>query len=423
MKNKMISATGIICVVFSGLFSFNIMAQQMTLDLCYEKARANYPLVRQYDILQEAEELNLANISKGLLPQIGFYAQATYQSGVITLPFSIPNAEIDVPARDQYKAYFEVSQNIYDGGLNKAQKQQQKLSSETAKDQLEVEIYKLKENVLAAFFGIILSDEQLSVIDIAQSDLDLAIQKAQASVDHGVVLRSSLSVLKAERLKNDQRKTEINFNRIYLVRLLSVLTGENLDHATFVRPEEVLAVTVINRPELRLIRSQMDVALFKEELIKIKNRPRLSAFVQAGVGRPAFNFLSNDLDPYYIGGIRLTVPLTGFYTKGRELSLVALDRNALRLQEESFLFHLEQQNVRQNTEVEKLNELIAQDDEIIVLRSDIKRTALAQLENGVINSSDYLRELNAEEAARQNKALHGIQKLQAIHTQLLINGN
>lgn len=423
MKNKITSATGFICFLFSGLLSFNTMAQQVTLDFCYEKARANYPLIRQYDILREAEDLNLANISKGLLPQIGFYAQASYQSGVITLPFSIPNAEIEVPARDQYKAWFEVNQNIYDGGTNKAQRQQQKLSSATAKDQLEVEIYKLRENVLSAFFGIILSDEQLSVIDIAQSDLDLAIQKAQASVDHGVVLRSSLSVLKAERLKNDQRKTEINFNRIYLVRLLSVLTGENLDHATFVRPEEVLSVTAITRPELQLIRSQMELTSFKEELIKVKNRPRLSVFLQAGVGRPAFNFLSNDPDPYYIGGIRLVMPLTGFYTRSRELSLVTLDRNALRLQEETFLFNLGQQNLRQHTEAEKLDKLIVQDDEIIALRSDIKRTALAQLENGVINSSDYLRELNAEEAARQNKALHSIQKLHTIYTQLLINGN
>jgi len=55
--------------------------------------------------------------------------------------------------------------------------------------------------------------------------------------------------------------------------------------------------------------------------------------------------------------------------------------------------------------------LLNTDNEIIILRESIKTTAAAQLENGVINTNDFLREVNAEDQARQNKILHGIQLL------------
>ena len=46
-----------------------------------------------------------------------------------------------------------------------------------------------------------------------------------------------------------------------------------------------------------------------------------------------------------------------------------------------------------------------------MLRQSIKKASLAQLENGVINTSDYLREVNAEEQARIQKMTHEIQFL------------
>ena len=61
----------------------------------------------------------------------------------------------------------------------------------------------------------------------------------------------------------------------------------------------------------------------------------------------------------------------------------------------------------------KFQNVLASDDEIIELREKIKNTASAQLGNGVINSNDYLREVTAEDQARQTKILHEIQLLLA----------
>ena len=51
------------------------------------------------------------------------------------------------------------------------------------------------------------------------------------------------------------------------------------------------------------------------------------------------------------------------------------------------------------------------DDEIVALRKTVKQAALAQLENGAITGNDYLKEVNAEDQARQAKIIHELKML------------
>jgi hypothetical protein len=53
------------------------------------------------------------------------------------------------------------------------------------------------------------------------------------------------------------------------------------------------------------------------------------------------------------------------------------------------------------------------DLQIIALKNQVKESAKAQLDNGVITASDYLREVHAEDQARQNLTLHQLQLLNA----------
>jgi len=68
---------------------------------------------------------------------------------------------------------------------------------------------------------------------------------------------------------------------------------------------------------------------------------------------------------------------------------------------------------QQQSEIDKLQQLISTDQAIIDLRKSIKDAARAQLENGVITSNDYLREVNAEDQSRQTLITHQLQLLQA----------
>jgi outer membrane protein TolC len=68
---------------------------------------------------------------------------------------------------------------------------------------------------------------------------------------------------------------------------------------------------------------------------------------------------------------------------------------------------------QQQAEIDKYKQLVETDKAIIDLRLSVKNAARAQLENGVITANDYLREVNAEDQARQNLIVHQIQLLQA----------
>ena len=62
---------------------------QLTLAECYRMARANYPLIRQYGLIEKTQEYNLENAARGYLPQLAFSAQATYQSDVTRIPIDL----------------------------------------------------------------------------------------------------------------------------------------------------------------------------------------------------------------------------------------------------------------------------------------------------------------------------------------------
>jgi hypothetical protein len=70
---------------------------------------------------------------------------------------------------------------------------------------------------------------------------------------------------------------------------------------------------------------------------------------------------------------------------------------------------------QQKNEVEKLQQLVADDDEIIRLRENIKKSSMVKVENGTMTVTDFIRDVNAENTARQNRTLHEIQLLQSIY--------
>ena len=78
---------------------------------------------------------------------------------------------------------------------------------------------------------------------------------------------------------------------------------------------------------------------------------------------------------------------------------------------------------QQQSEIDKLEQLIEKDAAIIELRDQVKEAAKAQLENGVITANDYLREVNAADQGRQSLITHQVQLLQAKINYQTISGN
>lgn len=179
----------------------------------------------------------------------------------------------------------------------------------------------------------------------------------------------------------------------------------------------------VKRPELQLFEFQRGLLQAKYQANQTRNVPRLGFFVQGGYGRPGLNVLKNQFDTYYLGGLRLSWSLSGFYNTHRDRELLDVNNQLVNTQSDLFLFNTSLSLRQQSQEVTKLRDLIEVDSKIIDLRTRIKTTAKAQHENGVISTNDLLREINAEDTARQNLLLHEIQLMLAQYNYQSTTGN
>lgn len=398
--------------------------KEITLEQCHNLTRQNYPLIKQQELIANSRDYSVSNAAKGYLPQLSINGQATYQSAVTELPIKLPNISVPQLSHDQYKLYGEVTQTLYDGGAIKQQKKLHETAAAVEDQKIEVELYRLKDRINQLYFGILLLQQQKQQTEVMIRDLDAALQKAEAAYANGVQLKSNVDVLKAERLRLRQRKTELLSNTLAYCDMLGYFTRLAIDSSTrLVVPQAAPVPVNVNRPELNLYEKQLQNTGLQNQLLNSRNRPKLGLFIQGGYGRPALNFLSNSFDAYYIGGVRLNWNIAGLYSFKNEKQLIALSSKSIDVQKNTFLFNTEISMKQQNAEIVKLNELLSTDDEIISLRSGIKRSYAAQLENGIINTSDYVKELNAEDLARQNKILHQIQLLMAQYNLLNTTGN
>ncbi|RTL60181.1 MAG: TolC family protein [Sphingobacteriales bacterium] len=408
------------------LLGGKLFAQPYTLDKVNELAKQNYPLIKQQDLINRTRDITVENLQKNFLPQFALSGQASYQSEVTKISVPVPGITIPSPSKDQYKILADVSQLVYDGGAVKQQKEIQQLNATVEQQKIEVELYKLQERINQLYLSVLYIDEQVAQVDLIKKDLENGMKKVEAQVKNGVSFKSNLNVLKAEWLKADQRTIELAATRKGLLETIGLFINQSIDTAAvFEKP--VLPLTKmafdIRRPELQLFSAQQKLFNGQNKLIESKNLPKASLFFQGGYGRPGLNFLKNDFDFFYTTGVRFNWSFGGLYTSKKEKELVRINNQIVDVQKDLFLLNTNTQLRQQQAEIDKIEQLIARDEEIIELRVSVKQAANAQLENGVITANDYLREVNAEDQARQTRITHELQLLQAKINYLTTSGN
>ena len=405
---------------------FVIPQTQLNLEECYEKARINYPLIKQKDYITKTKDYSVSNVWKGYLPQITISGQATYQSDVTSLPISIPGMTIETLTQDQYKAIADVSQVVYDGGIMSAHADIQRSSAEVDDQKVEIELLKLKDRINQIYFGILLLDEQLGQTELIKKDLSASHDKLSSAFVNGTATKPNVDILKAELLKTDQREIELKFARKAFTEMLGLLIDQQLEEGIKLEIPKIQNIdesVEINRPEIKLYSSQVNLIQNQGGLTLAKILPKASLFFQGGYGKPTLNMLENKFDWYYIAGARLTWSPSNLYSNGNESEINELNKKSVEAQKETFLLNTNLSLKQQNSEIEKLHSLIKVDKQIIAIRTSVKEASKAQLENGVITSNDFIRELNAEDNAKQNLTIHSIQLMLAKQNFQLTLGN
>lgn len=413
--NKMVISS-LTCLTLSCSIGVSAQDSSLTLEKAYALATSNYPIIKQRELIKSTANLNVQNLASGYLPQFNISGQATYQSDVTKVDVKVPGFSIEPPAKDQYKIVAEASQLLYDGGAIKSQKELQNLNANVENQKVEVELYKLRERINQIYLGILYLDQQVAQVKLIKDDVNTGIKRVEAQVNNGVAFKSNLNLLKAELLKAEQREIELHATRVGFVQTLGLFLNQQLPETLTLQKPALTQFAIdnnISRPELKLYNDQAALLGQQNKLISSKILPRTSLFVQGGYGRPALNLLKNEFEFFYIGGVRLNWNLGGLYTTKKEKQIVELNQKMIDVQKETFLLNTNTQLTQQRSEIDKLNKLIVTDDQIIDLRIQVKNAARAQLENGVITATDYVREVNAEDQARQALITHQIQLLQA----------
>lgn len=408
----------------ASLKSYAQQTKILSIEEVYQQARKNYPLIKQRDLIAKTKDYSLSNAAKGDLPVFSVNGQATYQSTVTSFPFQVPGFKIPEFNKDQYKFYAQADQVIYDGGIIKNQKQTAGANEVVQQQNLEVQLYTLYDRVNQLFFGALLIDEQLKRNGLFQRDIQNGINKAKALVANGVAYRSSVDELSAQLLQAQQSRVELAATKKAFLDMLGLFIDDKLDDSTILEKPAAPALTdSITRPELLAFDSQTKIYDLQGKLLKDQLRPKISFFVQGGYGRPGLNFLSNNFEWYYTGGLRLLWNFGSLYSLKNNQHLLDINKSSLDVQKETFLFNTKILQKQQDTNVEKYDSLIDKDDAIIELRASVKKAAYAQLENGVLSAHDYINQVNAEDQARQSKILHEMQLLQAQYSYQNIIGN
>ena len=408
------------------IFSFSFLLYvagayaQITLEECQRKTQDNYPLVHQYGLVEKTKEYNLENAAKGYLPQLALSAKASYQSDVTQIPFNIPELSIKGLPKDQYQIMLEVKQNLWDGGYIRSRQQQAKASSQEAESQLDVSMYALNERVNQVYFSILLLDEQLEQNTLLNEELQRNLKNVIAYRDNGIANDADVDAVQVEILNTRQQRVGLESNRTTYLRMLALLIGEELPTgAQLVKPTIPPGndSSPINRPELSLYAAQENSIDVKEQSLKIGYRPQFGLFAQGAYGNPGLNMLKNSFEPYYIVGARLSWNFGSLYTLKNDKRKFTTERQRIQSNRDLFLFNTQLQLAEQQGAISALQKQMQTDNEIIRLRTNIRKSAEAKVANGTLTVTEMLRELTNENLARQNKALHEIQLLMDLYQQ------
>ncbi len=405
------------------MLAFAIGVNAQTLDECQRAAEQNYPLIRQYDLIATTTAMTVKNIGKGWLPQIAASAQATYHSDVAAWPESMygmfEKMGLDVKGlkKDQYRVGLDLQQTIFDGGAISSQKYIAREQGNVRSAQNEVNMYNVRKRVNDMYFALLLFDEQITLNDYVQELLMSSERQLTSMVKMGTAATSDLDNVKAERLNAMQQNESMKSQRNTLRQMLSIFCGIEMNSP--VKPNAVEVNYVQNRPELRLFNAQKRLADAQEKALNSQLMPKLGLFAQGYYGYPGLNMFDDMMRHEWslngIAGIKLSWNIGALYTRSADKTKLRMQRDMADNAREVFLFNNDMEQMQQNADIIRYREMMKRDDEIITLRGNVRKTAESKLGHGIIDVTGLIREINNENAAKVQKAIHEIDMLREIY--------
>jgi outer membrane protein TolC len=408
------------------IFTWMGSAQTITLDSCQSLARQNHPLLVQAGLIDHISELRQSNLSVSNLPQFDLTARASWQSDVTRVSLGIPGVQGPKPLpKDQYKVYVEMRQKLYDGGITKSRKLLEEAERKISRQQLETELFKIRESVNSLYFNVLLLDQNLRIVSLKKEVIDKKLDQVSSAVANGVALPNDLDQLKAELLVTHQQEIDLESVRETNLNLLGIIVGVDLGELELVVPDEVLSLAGqgVNRPEIALFNLQKEKLETSSSLLQRSRFPNVFAFGQAGYGQPGLNMLNPDFADWVMVGVGLSWNIWDWSKTRRDRQAVQHQKAMVDANSSQFERALKMASNEETAKLSRYELLIANDLQVVDLKEQIVKRSESAFANGTITSADYLRDLNAMLQSRWSLEAHKLQRVQAMVNYLTIQGN
>lgn len=403
-------------------------AQELTLEECWRRAEAHYPLSRQYALIEQTKDYSLSNASKRYHPQLTLNAKASYQSEVTKMPLDFASLGIPISLpeveRDQYGVTIDVSQLLWDGGRTVATCAAINSEAEVNRAETDVSLYALRRRVSEIYFALLLLSEQQSYNDLFHEEVLRTKHKVETLINGGVATSSDLDAVEADRIRSERTRSEYLALRRSYLGALSLLMGDTLSDSIKLRfpTAEIAEQRHKTRPELHVLDRQTQALGARRKELSASLLPTLGLFAQGGYGRPGLNLLDRDFAPYYIVGARLSWSLGNLYTHRNNKRLLSTQERSLDLKRETFITNQQIEITNKTGALEKVRTQLHYDNELIALRRRVYSSSVAKMEHGTLSGADLMRDLTQVRLAEQEKILHQVQYLQLLYDLRWLSG-
>lgn len=393
---------------------------QTTLDECIGWAYDNYPQIKEMSLIEMTKGIDLKNAAYAWLPHLNISGKATWQSEVVEMPMDIPGMDINIP-HDQYGLTAEFTQQIWDGGTSRSQKELAEAGAEVKKTQLETNLWSIRSRVQNVFLGIILIDKQLELNRLLRESLERSSEEVKSRMEAGVALPSDLDQVSVNILSCLQQRASLDADRKSYVKILGLLTGRDMTDVELAVPQDAVnyvddgARDFETRPEMSFYAAQLKQNEFQRRQLNTLISPKLNLSLQGGYGRPGMNMLSGDFSGYFVAGLKLQWNIGALYTRGLDKRRVNADAQKIDLTRKSFILNSSVEAEQKNNAILKARDVLEKDSEIIGLRQRIRASGENQYREGTIKMNDYLSMLDEEYKAKANESMHEVQLMMAVY--------
>lgn len=383
--------------------------ERLSLDSCLHWAVQNYPLVEQLQLIDRSRDYSIKNINTGYILHANIMAFGGYIDGIPDL--SAAGLDID-PWR--IAGMVQVEQPVWDGGRLENQKKIARAEAEVNKSAVEIKIAELQEKVSEIYFGILLAQTQREQLQSQKETLEQSFKTLTSAAKAGSAFTSDADAVEVKLLQTDQQGVRLRSAERAYRRMLSIFIGRSIGESTVLETPVILLQNghdFDNRPEMALFEN-------RKRLLDAYNPgagevlPRVSLQGMGVMTWPNIGMPTGNWNHLLMGGLNVSWPIGGrTYTMGVDKKRLKTEKALVDREKESFEMGQRITLTQQTEMLAQWDDLIAYDDRIIEILARRTRTLESRYKNGVAPIADWLQAVGEESAARQDKALHEIQKM------------